>query len=85
MIYDLSVSLNPMSRQTISLKCRVRYDGRSHTIDHRADLEKLPDPIWYTVGQVLRKNFRKVARGTRRSTLTPAGRQAPAYLGAGDR
>jgi hypothetical protein len=24
-----------------------------------ADLEKLPDPIWYTIGQVLRSKFRK--------------------------
>ena len=52
-----------MSRQTISLKSRVRYEGRVRIIDRRAtkgaDLEKLPNPIWFTVGQVLRSKFRK--------------------------
>jgi hypothetical protein len=52
-----------MSRQTVSLKTRVRYEGRVRTFDRRAtsdaDLEKLPNPLWYTVGQVLRSNFRK--------------------------
>jgi hypothetical protein len=52
-----------MSRQTISLKCRVRYEGRVRTFDRRptkgADLEKLPDPLRYTVGRVLRSKFRK--------------------------
>jgi hypothetical protein len=54
-----------MSRQNISLKCRVRYEGRVRTVDRRAtkgaDLEKLPDPLWYTIGQVLRSKFRKPA------------------------
>jgi hypothetical protein len=52
-----------MSRQTISLKSRVRYEGRATTIDRRAtkgaDLEKLPDPLWYTISQTLRSKFRK--------------------------
>jgi hypothetical protein len=52
-----------MSRQNISLKSRVRYEGRVRTFDRRptkgADLEKIPNPIWFTVGQVLRSKFRK--------------------------
>jgi len=50
-----------MSRQSISLKTRVRYEGLARTIDRRpiSALEKLPDPIWYTIGQVLRSKFRK--------------------------
>ena len=52
-----------MSPRSISLKSRVRYEGRVRTFDRRAtkgaDLEKLPDPLWYTVGQVLRSKFRK--------------------------
>jgi len=52
-----------MSRQSIPLKSRVRYEGRVKTFDRRAtkgaDLEKIPNPIWYTVGQVLRSKFRK--------------------------
>jgi hypothetical protein len=31
-------------------------------IDRRSDLEVLPNPIWYTVGHVLRRNYRKVFR-----------------------
>ncbi|MCE0523256.1 MAG: hypothetical protein LV480_10135 [Methylacidiphilales bacterium] len=56
-----------MSRQTISLKSRVRYEGRVRTFDRRAtqgaDLEKIPNPLWYTVGQVLRSKFRKPILG----------------------
>lgn len=52
-----------MSRQTVSLKSRVRYDGRVRTFDRRAtkdaDLENLPNPLWHTVSQVLRSKFRK--------------------------
>ena len=52
-----------MSRRTISLKSRVRYEGRVQTFDRRptqgADLEKIPNPLWYTISQVLRSNFRK--------------------------
>ena len=63
-----------MSRQTVSLKCRVRYEGRFHTLDRRADLETLPNPIWYTVGQVLRQNFHRIGRGQRGGNTTPSGR-----------
>jgi len=56
-----------MSRQTISLKSRVRYEGRVRTFDRRAtrgaDLEKIPNPLWHTVGQVLRSKFRKPILG----------------------
>jgi hypothetical protein len=56
-----------MSRNTISLKSRVRYEGRVRTFDRRAtkgaDLEKIPDPLWYVVGQVLRSKFRKPILG----------------------
>jgi hypothetical protein len=48
-------------RRAISLKNRVRYDGRVQTFDRRptqgADLERLPNPIWRTIGQVLRSKF----------------------------
>jgi len=43
----------------IPLKFRVRFEGRVTTFDRRANLEKLPNPLWYTVGQVLRSKFRK--------------------------
>ena len=50
-----------MSRHAISLKTRVRYEGRAQTFDRRAtigaDLEKLPNPIWRTVGMVLRSKL----------------------------
>jgi len=52
-----------MSRQTVSLKSRVRYEGRVKTFDRRAtmgaDLEKLPDPLWYRVGQILKSKPRR--------------------------
>jgi len=52
-----------MNRRAIPLKTRVRYEGRVKTFDRRAtvgaDLEKLPDPVWRTVGQVLRSKFKK--------------------------
>ena len=52
-----------MSRHSISLKSRVRYEGLVRTFDrrstHDADLEKLPDRLWHTVGQILRSKFRK--------------------------
>jgi hypothetical protein len=54
-----------MRPQSISLKSRVRYEGLAHTIDRRptkgADLEVLPNPIWRTVGLVLRSKFKKSA------------------------
>ncbi len=50
-----------MNRRTIPLKFRVRYEGRAKTFDRRAtigaDLDKLPNPIWRTVGQVLRSKM----------------------------
>jgi hypothetical protein len=63
-----------MSRQTISLKSRVRYEGLAQIFDRRADLETLPNPIWYTVGHVLRRNYRKVLRARSRGNTTPKGR-----------
>jgi hypothetical protein len=56
-----------MSRQIISLKSRVRYEGRAQVFDRRAtvgaDLEKLPDPVWHVVGLALGGPFRKFAIG----------------------
>jgi hypothetical protein len=47
--------------RSIPLKSRVRYEGRAQIFDRRAtigaDLEKLPDPIWRTVGLVLRSKL----------------------------
>jgi len=63
-----------MSRRTISLKCRVRYEGRVQNFDRRAEIEKLPDHIWYTVGQVLRQNFHRIVRGKSARNATPKGR-----------
>jgi hypothetical protein len=57
-----------MRRLTISLKSRVRYEGLAQMIDRRpnkgADLEELPNPIWRTVGLVLRSKFKKSAPTT---------------------
>jgi hypothetical protein len=57
-----------MSRRTISLKSRVRYEGKVQIFDRRAtqgaDLEKLPDPLWHVIGQVLRTKFRKPLLGS---------------------
>jgi len=65
-----------MSRQAISLKTRVRYEGRARTFDRRAtrgaDLEKLPDPVWRTVGMALRSKFRNSGRGETAAALSPA-------------
>ncbi len=50
-----------MSRHTISLKTRVRYEGRAQIFDRSAtigDFDKLPDPIWHTVGHLLRSKFK---------------------------
>lgn len=56
-----------MSRFAMTLKSRVRYEGLARTTDRRpnqgADFEKLPDPIWYIMGQVLRSKFRKPILG----------------------
>jgi hypothetical protein len=58
-----------MSRRFVSLKTRVRYDGLVQTIDNRSkqavDFEKMPNPIWHIIGQVLRGKFRKPGLGRR--------------------
>jgi hypothetical protein len=63
-----------MSRQSISLKARVRYEGRVKTFDRRArqdaDLENLPNPIRYTIGQVLRYKFKPIL-GKKADISTP--------------
>ena len=55
-----------MSHHAIPLKSRVRYEGRAQIFDRRAtkgaDLEKLPNPIWRTVGLVLRSKMFDSAR-----------------------
>jgi hypothetical protein len=64
-----------MSRQTIPLKSRVRYEGRVRIFDRRAtkgaDLEKLPEPLWFTVGQILRSKFRKPLLGKQTGKSLP--------------
>lgn len=64
-----------MSRRTIPLKSRVRYEGRVRTFDRRAtrdaELEKLPNPLWYTVGHVLRSKFRKPLASDKTSKPLP--------------
>jgi hypothetical protein len=60
-----------MSRQSISLKTRVRYEGRAKTYDRRAtkgaDLEKLPNPMWRMVGTMLRSKFKKTVEAHRQN------------------
>jgi hypothetical protein len=55
-----------MSRPALSLKTRVRYEGLAQMFDrrpnHGVDLDRLPDPMWYTVGHILRKKFNRVIR-----------------------
>lgn len=54
-----------MSNQNLPLKTRVRYEGRAQIFDRRAkvgaDLDKIPDPVWHTVGLVLRTQLRRSA------------------------
>jgi hypothetical protein len=59
-----------MSRQTVSLKSRIRYDGRVRTFDRRTDLEKIPNPLWFTVSQVLRSKFRNPILGDKTEKLS---------------
>ncbi len=66
--------LNLMNRQTISLKSRVRYEGLAQVFDRRTELEKIPNPIWYTVGHVHHKNFRKAIRVRGSGKTTPKAR-----------
>jgi hypothetical protein len=68
-----------MNRRVIPLKSRVRYEGRVKTFDRRAtvgaDLEKLPNPIWRTVGMVLRSQMTEVVgkqMAKKKSTETSA-------------
>jgi hypothetical protein len=63
-----------MSRRVISLKSRVHYERRGQIIDRRGPAELLPDPIWPTVGQVLRQNFRKIVRVKRGAKTKPLGK-----------
>lgn len=64
-----------MSRHSISLKARVRYEGRAQIFDRRAtrgaDLEKLPNPIWRTVGLALHSKFGnlKVANTSKKKSV----------------
>jgi len=62
-----------MNRRPIPLKSRIRYEGRVRTFDRRAtmgaDLEKLPNPIWRTVGMVLRSQLIQAARNNRKKTV----------------
>jgi len=55
-----------MSRHTLSLRTRVRYEGRAQTIDRRAtkgaDLERLPNPLWYMIGQALHRKFKPAVK-----------------------
>ena len=64
-----------MNRRPISLKTRVRYEGRAKTFDRRAtigaDLEKLPNPIWRTVGLVLRSKLIEVNRAQASAKAAP--------------
>jgi hypothetical protein len=67
-----------MNHQTISLKSRVRYEGRVRTFDRRAtkgaDLEKLPDPVWYGVARTLRSKLRKPLSAGKGIRTLPAAR-----------
>lgn len=44
-------------KSRLPLTYRVMFDGRARTIDRRplqgAEIEKLPDHIWHTLGMVL--------------------------------
>ena len=68
-----------MSRRTIPLKTRVRYEGRAKTFDRRAtigaDLEKLPNPIWRTIGLVLRSKLNDATRA--RAVAKPSSGGSP--------
>ena len=55
-----------MSHHSISLKTRVRYEGRAQIFDRRAtkgaDLEKLPNPLWYMIGQALHGKYKPAVK-----------------------
>jgi hypothetical protein len=65
-----------MSRRSIPLAARVRYEGRVQTFDRRAkrgaDLEKLPNPVWRMVSLTLRTHFRKIAKVEATKAGSPA-------------
>ena len=65
-----------MNKQNLSLKTRVRYEGRAQIFDRRAkidaDMEKIPDPIWHTVGLVLRTQLRRSANGVGNKSASPS-------------
>ena len=67
-----------MKRPVISLKNRVRYEGKVQTFDRRptqgADLEKIPNRIWFTISRVLHSNFRKPLLGVRSTSSVFKGR-----------
>ena len=57
-----------MSREMITLKTRVRYDNRATNLDRRAstDMERLPNPIHYIIGQALRGKFKPTVTSSRK-------------------
>ena len=71
--------MNCMNHRAIPLKTRVRYEGRAKTFDRRAtigaDLEKLPNPIWRTVGLVLRSKMIESAQAQARDKAVSGGHQ----------
>lgn len=52
----------------ISLKTRVRYDNRATNSDRRAltDMERIPNPIHYIIGQALRGKFKPTVTPSRK-------------------
>jgi len=77
-----------MNRRIIPLKSRIRYEGRVQTFDRRAtmgaDLEKLPNPIWRTVGMVLRSQLTQVARPAKSKAMeTPKENPSPSSAPSG--
>ncbi len=70
-----------MARQHISLKTRVRYDGKAQIIDRRAPsdtlLENVPSPVYRMVTQMLRSKFRKPAPAKKTRALNSAATALP--------
>jgi hypothetical protein len=61
-----------MSRPLLPLKTRVRYEGLG------ADDEKLPNHIWFVIGQVLRKKFRNPILARKGKSIKAAKKAATA-------
>jgi hypothetical protein len=62
-----------MSRQHISLKCRVRYEGRVSVLDRRAPndaSDMLPNPIWRLVNRAL--HAAKIGKPNQRRSAKPS-------------